>query len=318
MTSFVAIFNMKTSPNAVMNNAAFYIFRRKNEPDGKRFPVWFLLFLMGMFFVGATSCNSEHPKGDRKLGYIYDKTLYLSDMDGMLPQGITKEDSTVIINTFVRYWMREMALLHEAEQNIPKDLNLEKLVADYRSSLIKNNYGNLVMNSLLDSTVTKEQLEGFYEKNKDQYLLETPILRCRFIKAPRKAPNSDKANDWWNSSKKEDFAELSRWCSQYAAVHHLQDSTWYNVDDIAAYMPQGTLTVDNVENRRDFIQRDDNFVYYFKLLELVRKKEVAPLSYIESQARKVILHNRKTELLEDLKNKLYEEAIRKHNSQVYE
>lgn len=301
----------------IMNKATIHILKQRNRPGGERFPAWFLLFL-AVFCFGACQKSGPHSKNDRQLGRIYGKTLYLSDMDGMLPEGITGEDSTVIINTYVRYWMREMALLHEAEQNIPQDLNLEKLVADYRASLVKNNYGNLVMNRLLDSTVTNQQLQDFYEKNKDQYLLETPILRCRFIKAPRNAPGSDKAQDWWNSNKNSDFAELARWCSQHAAVHHLQDSTWYNVDDIAAYMPQGTLTVDNVENRRDFIQRDDNFVYYFKLLEVVRKKEIAPLSYIEDQARKVILHKRKTELLEDLKDKLYQEALRKKDLEVFE
>jgi hypothetical protein len=277
-----------------MNVTTSHNFQHKNRPGGECFPTWFLLFLV--VAVLSVSCNfgDHRSKDDRQLGRIYDKTLYLSDMDGMLPEGITGEDSAVIINTYVRYWMREMALLHEAEQNIPKDLNLEKLVADYRSSLVKNNYGNLVMNHLLDSTITKQQLLEFYEKNREQYLLETPILRCRFIKAPRSAPNSDKAQDWWNSTRVGDFAELSRWCSQHAAVHHLQDSTWYNVDDIAAYMPQGALTVDNVNNRKDFIQRDDNFVYYFRLLELVRKKEVAPLSYIESQARKEKRNSSKT------------------------
>lgn len=301
-----------------MNVTTSHNFQHKNRPGGECFPTWFLLFLV--VAVLSVSCNfgDIRSKDDRQLGRIYDKTLYLSDMDGMLPQGITGEDSAVIINTYVRYWMREMALLHEAEQNTPKDLNLEKLVADYRSSLVKNNYGNLVMNKLLDSTITKQQLQEFYDKNREQYLLETPILRCRFIKAPRSAPNSDKAQEWWNSTEDGDFAELSRWCSQHAAVHHLQDSTWYNVDDIAAYMPQGALTVDNVNNRKDFIQRDDNFVYYFRLLELVRKKEVAPLSYIESQARKIILHKRKTELLEDLKDKLYQEALQKNNAQVFE
>lgn len=280
-------------------------------------PAWFLLFLAVVPLFAGCSKDGKRTTGDRQLGRIYDKTLFLSDMEGMLPEGISGEDSTVIINTYVRYWMREMALLHEAEQNIPNDLNLEKLVADYRSSLIKNNYGALVMNKLLDSTVTAVQLQEFYEKNKEQYQLETPIVRCRFIKAPRNAPNADKALDWWNGNKKEDFADLARWCSQHAVVHHLQDSIWYDVDDIAAYMPQGTLTVNNVENRRDFIQKDENFMYYFKLLELVRKKELAPLSYIEDQARKVILHKRKTELLEDLKDKLYEEAVRKKYLQLY-
>ncbi len=301
-----------------MNCTTSPIFQENQKPGGERFSAWFLLFLAIFVLLGACDTGSKHSKNDRQLGRIYGKTLFLSDLDGMLPEGITGEDSTVIINTYVRYWMREMALLHEAEQNIPQDLNLEKLVADYRASLIKNNYGNLVMNRLLDSTVTNQQLLDFYVKNKDQYQLETPILRCRFIKAPRNAPNADKAQDWWNGNKSEDFLELAKWCSQHAAVHHLQDSTWYNVDDIAAYMPQGTLTINNVENRRDFIQRDDNFVYYFKLLEVVRKKEIAPLSYIEDQARKVILHKRKTELLEDLKDKLYQEAVRKNNLEVYE
>jgi len=287
------------------------------KPGGVLLPAWFLLFLAVVPLFAGCSKDGKRTSGDRQLGRIYDKTLFLSDMEGMLPEGISGEDSTVIINTYVRYWMREMALLHEAEQNIPKDLNLEKLVADYRSSLIKNNYGTLVMNKLLDSTVTDVQLREFYEKNKEQYQLETPIVRCRFIKAPRNAPNADKALDWWNGNKKEDFADLARWCSQHAVVHHLQDSVWYDVDDIAAYMPQGTLTVNNVENRRDFIQKDENFMYYFKLLELVRKKELAPLSYIEDQARKVILHKRKTELLEDLKDKLYEEAVRKKYLQLY-
>ena len=288
------------------------------KPGGATRSAWFLLFLAMVFLFAACTTDDKHSKDDRKLGRMYDKTLYLSDMEGMLPEGISGEDSTVIINTFIRYWMRESAMLHEAEQNIPKDLNLEKLVADYRSSLIKNNYENIAISKLLDSTVTKLQLQEFYEKNKDQYQLETPILRCRFIKAPRNAPGSDKAQDWWNSNKGEDFAELSRWCSKNAAVHHLQDLTWHNVDDIAAYMPQGTLTVDNVDDRRDFIQRDENFVYYFKLLELVRKKEIAPLSYIESQARKVILHKRQSQLLEELKEKLFEEAVRKKNMAVYE
>ena len=288
------------------------------KPGGATRSAWFLLFLAMVFLFVACTTDDKHSKDDRKLGRMYDKTLYLSDMEGMLPEGISGEDSTVIINTFIRYWMRESAMLHEAEQNIPKDLNLEKLVADYRSSLIKNNYENIAISKLLDSTVTKVQLQEFYEKNKDQYQLETPILRCRFIKAPRNAPGSDKAQDWWNSNKGEDFAELSRWCSKNAAVHHLQDNTWHNVDDIAAYMPQGTLTVDNVDDRRDFIQRDENFVYYFKLLELVRKKEIAPLSYIESQARKVILHKRQSQLLEELKEKLFEEAVRKKNMAVYE
>lgn len=275
-----------------------------------------LLLLLALAMAACNTLQEKRPENDRLLASVYNKDLYLSDMEGMIPEGMSSEDSSLIINAFIRNWTRETVLLHEAEQNIPKGLDIDQLVEDYKASLIKHNYENIVVNNLFDSTVTQVQLEEFYEKNKEQYQLETPIIRCRFIKAPRNAPQLGNAQDWWNSSITEDFVSLSAWCKQQATVHHLQDSVWYKVEDMAAYMPQGTLTVDNVKSRRDFIQRDENSVYFFKVMELVSKKEIAPLSYIENQARKVILHKRKTELLEELKDKLQDEAMRKKQVKI--
>lgn len=278
-------------------------------------PIIFYLFLP-LFF---TNCDKEgRPEDDRELARVYDKMLYLSDMEGMLPSGITQQDSNQIIEQFVKAWTREAAMLKEAEANIPQDLNINKLVEDYKASLIKHNYEKILVERLLDSTVTEVELEGFYEKNKEQYQLETPIIRCRFVKAPRNVNGVQDVQQWWESSAATDAEKLKAWCSTNATVHHLQDSAWYKVTDIAAYLPQGTLTVDNVGNKNDFTQRDDEFIYLFKVIELVSKKEIAPLSYIEEQARKVILHKRKTQLLEETKDKLYKEALRKNQIAVFE
>lgn len=265
------------------------------------------------------ACGEKvRPEGDRELARVYDKMLYLSDMEGMLPEGISQTDSNQIIEQFVKAWTREAAILKEAEANIPRDLNINKLVRDYKASLIKHNYEKILVERMLDSTVTEVELEEFYEKNKEQYQLETPIIRCRFLKAPRTAPQIKEVEKWWQSENEIDTEKLKTWCSTNASVHHLKDSIWAKVADIAAYMPQGTLTVDNVSNKRDFTQRDDEFIYLFKVFELVSKKEIAPLSYIEEQARKVILHKRKTTLLEETKDKLYKEALRKNQIAVFE
>ncbi len=273
------------------------------------------LFLM---FGCKSKVFSARSSDDRLLAQVYDKSLYLSDMEGMIPEGMSSEDSSLIISAFVRNWVREASLLHEAENNIPKGLDIDQLVADYRASLIKNNYENILVNKLLDSTVSQTELQEFYEKNKEQYQLEAPIIRSRFIKVKREAPNLDRVQDLWNSNKFEDYVALTNWCNNHASIQNLQDSVWYKVEDIAAYMPRGVLTVDNVTSRMDFVQRDDNFVYFFKVLELVSRREIAPLSYIEGQARKVILHKRKTELLEETKDNLYDEAIRKKSVKLFD
>lgn len=277
--------------------------------------LFFVVFAMAFSACQRTSgsANSEDPV----LARVYDLELRLSDMEGMIPEGMTGEDSLLIIQAFAQNWIKEAVLLHEAERHIPEDLDIDKLVRDYRASLIRNSYENLLVQQLLDSTVTAEELHQFYEANKEQYKLETPIIRCRFIKVKKDAPGLNQATNWWNSQKENDLAKLRNWARQNAELYRLDDKSWYKVEEIAAFMPKGILTIDNVNARQDFIQRNEDYQYFFKVLELVNRPETAPLAYIEEQARKVILHKRKSQLLEDVRNQILDEALKEGEIERY-
>lgn len=280
------------------------------------FHIQICILFFGLFSTGCQT-SDKREAGDRCLARVYNRSLYLSDMDGMLPVGISAEDSSLIIDKFVNNWVREAAILHEAERNVPKDLDINQLVENYRASLIKYNYENILVDKLLDSVVTEAELETFYNVNKEQYLLETPIIQCRFIKAFLNSPQIDQVEKWWESDKPNQAA-LKNWCERNATIHHLEDSVWYKVVDIGAYMPQGALTVDNVNNKKKFTLKDQEFLYFFELLNFVPKKEIAPLPYIVGQAKKVILHKRKTQLLNEMKDKLYDEALRKNGVSIFQ
>ncbi len=218
----------------------------------------FSVLLVGVL-LGLSSCAGEDGEAaaeDQLLAKVHNKALYISDMEGMFPDGTSGKDSAIIIQMFTNRWMREALLLHEAEQNIPSDLNIDKLVRDYRASLIRHNYEKILVQELLDSTVTDEQLAEFYERNKQQYQLETPIVRCYFVKVPMPVPEANELRQLWNN-KQEDLKPLVDYCSRNADAYLLNDSTWYKVEDIAREMPKGTVTVDNISAKQDFSQRDD-------------------------------------------------------------
>lgn len=278
---------------------------------------YFLLSMFSIGFLFACVPAKDAPEGDQSLAEVYNKTLYLSELDGMTPEGISSEDSSLIINAYVDRWVRDAVMMHEAEHNIPKDLNIDKLVLDYRTSLILHNYEKVLVEQMLDSTITHVEMNNFYEKNKQQYQLETPIVRCHFIKIQRDIPNLNHLQELWNSTDTTKWDELVNFSNQNATIHQLEDSTWFKVEDIAAYMPTGTLTIDNVTSKNDFVQRDGEFQYFFRVLELVSKKEIPPVSYIQEQAAKVILHRRKMQILEEMKDKMYEDALRKNNVKVF-
>ena len=137
------------------------------------------------------SCNTSEEtatESDRLLAKVGNKTLYISEMAGMFPPGLSSQDSAQVLELFVSRWVREAAILNEAEQNIPPDLNINELVRDYRASLVRNNYEKILVEQRLDSIITQEELESFYQENQLLYELETPIVRCQFIKVPLPIP----------------------------------------------------------------------------------------------------------------------------------
>ncbi len=276
------------------------------------------LVLVALFCFSAFKVDNEASVDDKLLAQVHNKKLYLSEMDGMFPEGTTAEDSSATIKAYVQRWLRDALLQHEAEVNLPPDLNIDKLVRIYRASLITHNYEVALAEQLLDSTISQAELNDFYEKNKGQYQLETPIVRCHFIKVKLPVPEADNLRRLWNSNDPADLGKLIEYCNKNAEVHILEDSIWYDLEDIAVDLPQGTLTADNVGYKRDFSQRDVNFQYYFRMFESKNRKDIAPLSYIEGQARKVILHNRKIKLLDDTKEELYEREMRRGNVKIFD
>jgi len=250
---------------------------------------------------------------DTPLARVFNRTLYLSELDGLFPLG---QDSSLVIGAYVERWIREALLLHEAERNIPNDLNIDKLVRDYRASLVRHNYEQFLVEKLLDSIVTQQELEAFYENNKEQYQLETPIMRCFFIKVPLPVFNGEELRRLWNSSRTDDYKRLVQYCSEFAEAHLLEDSTWHKVEDIAAELPQGLLSPDNPGSKREITLRDDQYEYYLRILELKNRQEIAPLSYIEDQARRFILRSRIDKLLEDKKNEMYDIELRRGNVEI--
>ena len=281
-----------------------------------------LFFGFSMSFLLLIHACSKSGEVDRRMdkliAKVYNKSLYLSELEGMFGENASPEDSTVIINAYTKRWIKEALLLHEAERNIPKDLNIDKMVRDYRASLIRSNYEEVILEKSLDSVITREQLNEFYEQNKEQYELDKPIIRCRFIKVPLPVPSSSQLSRLWNNNdEQQDIKNLLTYCGQYANTHLLNDSIWYRAEDIVNELPQGTVNISRLRSGFNITQRDNDFEYLFKVIEVKKKKEIAPLTFIENQARKVILHQRRMDLLEVTKEKMYEIAERRNNIQVF-
>ena len=235
----------------------------------------------------------------------------------MFPEDATADDSTLIQQAFVRRWSREAALEHEAERNLPSDLNIDRLVRDYRASLVSSHYEEVLISMRLDSAISQEELEAYYESSKGQYLLEKPIVRCLFIRVPYPTPEEETLQQLWNNGKITDTMAIKNYCERLSEVALLQPDAWYSLDDIATQLPEGTLTAANVDSKREFSQQDGSHRYYFRLLEMKPRLEIAPLSYVEEQARKVILHGRKAKVINEAREEIFERDLKNKDIEIF-
>ena len=282
-----------------------------------------IYFLSGTLILFTTllllsQCSPiESSTDDPILAKVYNKYLYLSDLESMIPEGMSAEDSALIINAYTERWVREAVMMHEAERNIPQDLDIDELVQDYRASLILNNYEKKLVEQLLDSTILEKDLKAFYDKNKEQYKLKEPVLRCRLIKIDQNTPDLAQLDNWWNDNDTEDRATIIDYLDEYSELHLLNDSTWYKLSEIAPFWVGGNLRANQLPGNQPIVRSDGTFKYYLKVNELIPAEQQLPISYVKDQAKKVILHKRKMELLNITKEDMYEEALRKNAVQIF-
>lgn len=267
--------------------------------------------------VSACSLSDASETEDPVLARVHQKVLRLSELDGMFPADATAEDSLLIRGAFIRRWSRDAALQWEAERNLPPDMNIDRLVRDYRASLVSSHYEEVLVSMRLDSIISQEELEAYYETSKSQYLLERPIVRCLFIRVPYPTEDEEQLQSLWNNGKVTDTMALENYCERFAEVSLLEPTAWYSLDDIASQLPEGTLTNANIKSKREFSQQDGSYRYYFRLLEQKPRLEIAPLSYVEDQARKIILHRRKMELIDQAREEIFERELRRNNIETF-
>lgn len=279
-----------------------------------------LLFfvLISIFTISACTTSSDvHDPADKLLAQVGSSKLYYSQLEGMVTEGMTVQDSIMFTTTFVERWTREQVMLIEAEKNLPSDVDLNALVEDYRRSLLRLNYEEVVLQSKLDSVISDAELEAFYEKNKDQYQLEKPILRCLFMKVPTPVPTEVEIQKLWNRANADDIASMGDYASQYAVSYLLSDSTWYTLAEIGELIPSDIVNSKNINANTDWTLKAKNFKYYLKVLEMKSRKDIAPLSFILEQATRAVLYRRKLKALDEWREEIYQKALSDNQVKIF-
>ena len=109
-----------------------------------------------------SSCRaiSSFLRGGEVVAEVGSVKLYRSDLDKVIPNGLSADDSTFLARQYIEGWATELVYLGIAEQQLSKaEKDVTKELEDYRKSLLKYRYEQLYVNERLDTAVTEEKIE---------------------------------------------------------------------------------------------------------------------------------------------------------------
>ena len=98
----------------------------------------------------------------------------------------------------------------------------------------------------LDTNISNSEIEEFYNENKQNFELRNDILKVRYLKVAKIAPQIKKIRKVYKSEKEEDVDQLNEFAHQYAEKFFLNENQWILFDDLVKEVPL------NVSDRKGF------------------------------------------------------------------
>ena len=281
-------------------------------------------FVFGSFFVVLfSSCGAGQPNASSgipiaKAGGQY---LYSSDMpvETFAQAGNKPQDSAELVKKFIDNWIRETLLLQQAEKNLSDDKKkFDKMVDDYRRSLITYQYESELVKQKLDTVVSDEEISGYYEENKSNFELKDNIIKVIYVKIRRNAPKVEKVREWYRSGDTKDRDALTAYCYQYASNFYLDENAWLLFDDVLKEIPMKLYDKEAfLQNNRIIETQDSTFLYFVNIKGFMTKNSASPLSFEKNNIRSILVNRRKVELIRKMHEDIYTEGVKNKAFEIY-
>lgn len=279
----------------------------------------FTRFLTSILLASALAAGCAHPGNDSPVVAIaYNHELHLDDLKGLVGEGVSAEDSIAIVSSYVEQWIRKNVILTKAEKNITD--NFDKQLNEYKTSLLIYAYEQQILNQLLDTIVSDQQIAEYYEQHKDDFRLKSAIVKATYVSAPAKSPALTKLKSIINSYSFGDreLIELENTASRHNLSGYYDIDTW-----IPFYTLQGMVPITTyneklyLKQNHSIVLTDDGTTYLVRIVDYKVSEENSPLELQKDNIHSIILNHRKIEILNRLQSDLLEEAEKGDNVKRY-
>ncbi|WP_255572928.1 peptidyl-prolyl cis-trans isomerase [Hanstruepera marina] len=272
--------------------------------------------------LSVTSCDYFFKQvDDRKpIARVDEIYLYQDDIQHLLTEGITPEDSTIRVTNFINQWATEQLLVAGARVNLNEQkLNeFDKMAEDYKKDLYASAYLEALVTRSIDTVVSVQEAQAYYQENIGIFNLNEDLIKFRYIQLDENrldATDIKKKLERYNIQDKRDLDSIAIQFKSYS----LNDSIWIKVNQVIDKIP--AITTENKNQllkKSNFIQLKDSLgLYLMHINDVLERNNTAPLEYVKPTIDQIVINKRKLELIKELEKDITKDAIKNKKFEIY-
>ncbi len=254
--------------------------------------------------------------------YVYGKTpiveigtdvLYEEDIKQVLPLGLSDADSTLFAQQFIKNWAQDVLFYQNAIRNIPDTKDIDRLVENYRRSLIEHEYQRRLIEQKFSSEISDEDIEQFYNDNERLFVLDESLLKGLFLKISNKSHDLSDIRKLYTLQDDESFEEIEKYSIRNAARCEFFYDNWRTVAEIEVLLPALDKPLEaQLKNGGGFEFKDEEYIYLLNVSEYAPKGGIEPLDHARSRIRGLLINSNEVSYMRKIKEDLYDAAIEKN------
>ena len=251
---------------------------------------------------------------------VNDTYLYQSDIQNLVAESTSKEDSAIIVNNVINKWATQKLLIANAKINLTteKQHEFDRLVEQYKSDLYTKAYQEALVNQSVDTSITKAEAEEIYERNKETFKLNEELIKFRYINLNENSVNLEDVKRRFKRFDENDKHILDSIAVQFKS-YSLNDSIWIRADQAIT-----KISAIKAENKKELLKKS-NFIeikdslglYLMQINDVLLRNETAPLEYVMPTIKQIVINKRKLEFIKQLEKDITKDAIKNKQFELF-
>ena len=273
------------------------------------------LFIFTTLLLTSCSNISDNNSNDL-IARAGENFLY----QNQLPSFSSEQDSILRYLNYIETWAKEKILYDLSLTNLSqsKKNDLDLLVEKYKVDLYINSYKDLIVNSRIDSIVTDQEIESFYNMNIDNFKLNENLLKYRYLKVPSDNINISRIRRYIQRLNESDRNFLDSLNFQFADLK-INDTVWFTEREVIS-----SIEFINQKNKSNYMRinrlyefEDDQYTNYFIVKDLLKSGNIPPLSYLYDRIKSNIINQRKLNLIQNINKEILNDALKSSKYEVF-